>query len=198
MEGYLYDRDDAKAAFRHAAAVAHSAGRMVSLTLSDSFCVDRHRDDFRSLVSDEVDLLFGNESELIALYQTDTFEQAVAELRRHCQLAAVTVGAEGSVIVTADELIQVPAVPVRKVIDTTGAGDLYAAGFLHGLTPATAQRVRPLRIDRGRRGDLPRGSPAAGRAAYAGRCDQRRVAMPPPSVGWRPNPTTTSETSCTP
>lgn len=148
MEGYLYDRDEAKAAFRHAAAVAHGAGRMVSLTLSDSFCVDRHRDDFLSLVSDEVDLLFGNESELIALYETDTFEQAVSELRRHCQLAAVTVGAQGSVIVTPDQLIQVPAVPVRKVIDTTGAGDLYAAGFLHGLT-----RRQPL-AECGRLGSL--------------------------------------------
>lgn len=148
MEGYLYDRDEAKAAFRHAAGVAHDAGRMVSLTLSDSFCVDRHRDDFLSLVSDEVDLLFGNESELVALYETETFEQAIAELRRHCQLAAVTVGANGSVIVTADELIQVPAVPVRKVIDTTGAGDLYAAGFLHGLT-----RGQPL-AECGRLGSL--------------------------------------------
>ncbi len=134
MEGYLYDRDEAKTAFRHAAAVAHKAGRLVSLTLSDSFCVGRHRDDFRSLVSDEVDLLFGNETELIALYETDTFEQAVAELRQHCQMAAVTIGAKGSIIVTGDELIEVPAVPVRKVIDTTGAGDLYAAGFLHGMT----------------------------------------------------------------
>jgi sugar/nucleoside kinase (ribokinase family) len=134
MEGYLYDRDDAKAAFRHAAAVAHAADRLVSLTLSDSFCVDRHRDDFHSLVSDEVDLLFGNDTELISLYQTETFDQAVTELRRHCQMAAITVGAKGSIIVTGDELIEVPAVPVRKVIDTTGAGDLYAAGFLHGMT----------------------------------------------------------------
>jgi sugar/nucleoside kinase (ribokinase family) len=134
MEGYLYDRDEAKAAFRHAAGVAHEAGRMVSLTLSDSFCVDRHRDDFLALVDDEVDLLFGNEAELISLYQTETFDEAVAQLRKHCEFAAVTVGASGSIIVTADELIEVAAVPVRKVVDTTGAGDLYAAGFLHGLT----------------------------------------------------------------
>jgi sugar/nucleoside kinase (ribokinase family) len=134
MEGYLFDRDEAKAAFRHAAGVAHDAGRMVSLTLSDSFCVDRHRDDFLALVDDEVDLLFGNEAELIALYQTETFEQAVAELRQHCEFAAITVGERGSIIVTDHELIQVPAMPVRKVVDTTGAGDLYAAGFLHGLT----------------------------------------------------------------
>ncbi len=134
MEGYLFDRDDAKQAFRHAAAVAHDAERMVSLTLSDSFCVDRHRDDFCALVSDEVDLLFGNEAELVSLYETETFDDAVDELRRHCEFAAITVGARGSIIVTADDLIEVPAVPVRKVIDTTGAGDLYAAGFLHGLT----------------------------------------------------------------
>jgi sugar/nucleoside kinase (ribokinase family) len=134
MEGYLYDRDEAKAAFRHAAGVAHDAGRMVSLTLSDSFCVDRHRDDFLSLVSDEVDLLFGNETELIALYETQTFGEAVDELRQHCELAAITVGSSGSIIVTADELIEVPAMPVTEVVDTTGAGDLYAAGFLHGLT----------------------------------------------------------------
>lgn len=134
MEGYLFDRDEAKAAFRHAAEVAHEAGRTVSLTLSDSFCVDRHRTDFQALVSDEIDLLFGNEAELISLYETETFDQAIAELRKHCEFAAVTVGAKGSVIVTADELIEVPAVPVRKVVDTTGAGDLYAAGFLHGMT----------------------------------------------------------------
>lgn len=134
MEGYLFDRDAAKAAFRRAAEVAHDAGRMVSLTLSDSFCVDRHRDDFRSLVSDEVDLLFGNENELTALYETETFDAAVAELRRHCEFAAVTVGARGSIIITGDEMVEVPVQPVPRVVDTTGAGDLYAAGFLHGLT----------------------------------------------------------------
>ncbi len=134
MEGYLFDRDEAKAAFRHAAGVAHEAGGMVSLTLSDSFCVDRHRDDFASLVSDDVDLLFGNEAELIALYQTDTFDEAVAELRQHCQFAAITTGAKGSIVVTGDQLVNVPAHPVRKVVDTTGAGDLYASGFMHGVT----------------------------------------------------------------
>ncbi len=134
MEGYLYDRPEAKQAFRHAAAIAHEAGHVVSLTLSDSFCVDRHRDDFLSLVDDEVDLLFGNEAELMALYQTDSFDEAIAALRRHCPLAAVTIGAKGSIVVTPDEMIEVPVVPVRKVIDTTGAGDLYAAGFLYGLT----------------------------------------------------------------
>jgi sugar/nucleoside kinase (ribokinase family) len=134
MEGYLYDRPEAKAAFRHAATVAHDAGRLVSLTLSDSFCVDRHRDDFLDLVDDEVDLLFGNEAELVALYETETFDEAIAELRRHCHMAAITIGERGSIIVTPDEQLEVRAHSVRKVIDTTGAGDLYAAGFLHGLT----------------------------------------------------------------
>ena len=134
MEGYLYDRDDAKAAFRHAAGVAHHHGRTVSLTLSDSFCVDRHRDDFRGLVADSVDLLFGNEDELLSLYQLESFDEAVAALRAECATAVVTRGAEGCVVVTHDELIEVPAQPVATVVDTTGAGDLFAAGFLHGFT----------------------------------------------------------------
>jgi sugar/nucleoside kinase (ribokinase family) len=134
MEGYLFDRDDAKAAFRRASDVAHDHGRMVSLTLSDSFCVDRHRDDFRGLVSDSVDLLFGNHDELLSLYELDSFDDAVDALRAECQLAAITVGADGCVVVTPDELVRVPAVPVASVVDTTGAGDLFAAGFLHGLT----------------------------------------------------------------
>lgn len=134
MEGYLFDRDPAKAAFRRAAEVAHDNGRMVSLTLSDSFCVDRHRSDFRSLVQDSVDLLFGNHDELLALYELDSFDDAVDALRAECDFAAITVGAQGCVIVTPDELLRVGAVEVDKVIDTTGAGDLFAAGFLHGLT----------------------------------------------------------------
>jgi sugar/nucleoside kinase (ribokinase family) len=134
MEGYLYDRDDAKAAFRHAAQAAHSHGRLVSLTLSDSFCVDRHREDFLSLVRDEVDLLFGNDDELLSLYQTDSFDEAVAAVRGDCALAAITVGAKGSYVITSDDVLHVEAYPVRRVIDTTGAGDLYSAGFLYGYT----------------------------------------------------------------
>ncbi|PIE32673.1 MAG: adenosine kinase [Ilumatobacter coccineus] len=133
MEGYLYDRPEAKQAFRRAAEVAHEADRQVSLTLSDSFCVDRHRSDFVDLVSDEVDILFGNESELIALYETSSFDEAVAEVRRHCPLTVATVGASGSLIITPDEVTEVPARPVPEVVDTTGAGDMFAAGFLHGL-----------------------------------------------------------------
>ena len=134
MEGYLFDRDDAKAAFRHASQIAHRNRRLVSLTLSDSFCVDRHRTDFRALVRDEVDILFGNEDELLSLYEIDSFDEAIDIVRGECDLTAVTRGASGCVIVTADELLEVPAVPVDAVLDTTGAGDLFAAGFLHGLT----------------------------------------------------------------
>jgi sugar/nucleoside kinase (ribokinase family) len=134
MEGYLFDRDDAKAAFRRAAQVAHDHDRLVSLTLSDSFCVNRHRDDFRALVANDVDLLFGNDDELMSLYQTDSFDEAIALLRAECELAAITRGADGCVIVTADCLIEVAAVSVDAVLDTTGAGDLFASGFLHGFT----------------------------------------------------------------
>ena len=134
MEGYLFDRDEAKAAFRHAAQVAHAHGRLVSLTLSDSFCVDRHRDDFLALVADEVDILFGNEHELVALYQVDSLGEAIAQVQAPCQLAVVTVGAEGCIIVTPDGIVREPAEPVAAVLDTTGAGDLFAAGFLYGFT----------------------------------------------------------------
>ena len=134
MEGYLYDRDDAKDAFRHAARIAHAHERWVSLTLSDSFCVDRHRADFLDLVRDEVDVLFGNAEELTSLYETDSFDDAIAAVRADCSMAAITVGAEGSFIVTPDQVLTVSAEPVHRVVDTTGAGDLYAAGFLHGLT----------------------------------------------------------------
>ena len=134
MEGYLYDRPEAKEAFRLAASVAHANGRKVSLTLSDSFCVDRHRSDFRSLVTDEVDILFGNELELLSLYEVDSFDDAVARVRHDCQLAVITIGEKGCVVVNDAEVLHVPAQPVDQVLDTTGAGDLFAAGFLHGYT----------------------------------------------------------------
>jgi sugar/nucleoside kinase (ribokinase family) len=134
MEGYLFDRDDAKKAFRRAAGVSHEAGRKVSLTLSDSFCVDRHRADFAALVRDEVDILFGNSAELCALYELDSLDDAIARVRTECELAAITAGKEGSFIVSADDVVAVPAEPVARVLDTTGAGDLYAAGFLYGYT----------------------------------------------------------------
>jgi sugar/nucleoside kinase (ribokinase family) len=134
MEGYLYDRPAAKDAFRVAASAAHAAGREVSLTLSDSFCVDRHRADFRALVTDEVDLLFGNEDELLSLYEVGSFDAAVARVRDDCALAIITRGKIGSVVITPEQIIEVGIEPVDHVIDTTGAGDLYAAGFLYGYT----------------------------------------------------------------
>lgn len=134
MEGYLFDREDAKEAFRHAARVAHAAGREVSLSLSDSFCVERHREDFRALVADEVDILFGNEAELKSLYELDSFDDAVEAIRRDSSLAVITRGALGTSIITHQEVLHVDADDVKQVIDTTGAGDLYAAGFLYGYT----------------------------------------------------------------
>jgi sugar/nucleoside kinase (ribokinase family) len=134
MEGYLYDRPEAKEAFRYAARIAHANDRLVSLTLSDSFCVDRHRADFRTLVTDEVDLLFGNEDELMSLYEVDSMDEALRAVRGDCSLAVVTVGAEGCMVVTADDIVSAPAEAVDHVLDTTGAGDLFAAGFLYGYT----------------------------------------------------------------
>lgn len=134
LEGYLFDRDLAKAAYRFASKVAHDAGRMVSLTLSDSFCVDRHRADFVDLVKGHTDILFANEDEIKSLFETEDFDAAVAAVRGQCKIAAITRSEKGSVIVTADEIIEVKAEPVSKVVDTTGAGDQYAAGFLYGFT----------------------------------------------------------------
>jgi sugar/nucleoside kinase (ribokinase family) len=134
LEGYLFDRDEAKDAYRVAAETAHSAGRKVALTLSDSFCVDRHRADFLELVAEGVDVLFANEAEITALYEVDAFDPAVTKVRGHCEIACLTRGPAGSVVVNrgADHLVH--AHPVERVLDTTGAGDLYAAGFLYGYT----------------------------------------------------------------
>ena len=140
MEGYLFDRDEAKEAFRHAASVAHRNDRQVALTLSDSFCVDRHRADFRDLVRDEVDILFGNADEIMSLYEVATFDDAIDAVRRDCKMAAITVGADGAHVVTKDDHLHAPAYPVRRVLDTTGAGDLFAAGFLYGLTAGSDLR----------------------------------------------------------
>jgi len=134
LEGYLFDKDDAKEAFRVAAQYAHEAGRKVALTLSDSFCVQRHHSDFHSLVCNDVDLLFANEHELAVLFGTDDFAASVRALRDKCPLAVVTRSKQGSVVVTADDYIEVPALPVDPIVDATGAGDMYAAGFLYGLT----------------------------------------------------------------
>lgn len=134
MEGYLYDRPPAKQAFGDAATIAHSHGREVTLSLSDSFCVDRHREDFLNLLSDHIDIVFGNDAELCSLYQTETLEQAIESVRQVCRIAVITKGAGGSVIVTESERVEVPAFGVPHLVDTTGAGDMYAAGFLYGYT----------------------------------------------------------------
>jgi sugar/nucleoside kinase (ribokinase family) len=134
LEGYLFDPPRAKEAFVKAAEIAHAKGRKVALTLSDPFCVDRHRASFQQLVEHHVDILFANEAELISLYEAKSFDAALATLRGKCELAAVTRSEKGSVLVTDGKTVHVKAEPVAKVVDTTGAGDLYAAGVLFGLT----------------------------------------------------------------
>ena len=134
LEGYLFDQPAAKRAFRQAAAVAHRSGRRVALTLSDPFCVRRHRDEFLDLVEHAVEVLFANEEEICALYDFDDFDDALQHVRRHTDVAALTRGKRGSVIVAGDEVHVIDAVPVERLVDTTGAGDQYAAGFLYGLT----------------------------------------------------------------
>jgi sugar/nucleoside kinase (ribokinase family) len=132
LEGYLFDPPLAQAAFHEAARIAAEAGRQVALSLSDAFCVERHRAAFRSLIQGGVDLLFANEEEICMLYEVEDFDKAAEAVRSECRLAALTRSAKGSVIVTPDEQIMVEAAPVDKVVDVTGAGDLYAAGFLYG------------------------------------------------------------------
>ena len=134
LEGYLFDPPAAQEAFRAAASLAHAAGRKVSLTLSDPFCVDRHRAAFIDLLEHHVDVLFANEAEICALYQAKDFDAALQHVRHHCEIAALTRSARGSVVVAGNEVHVIDAHPVDKVVDTTGAGDLYAAGFLVGLS----------------------------------------------------------------
>jgi sugar/nucleoside kinase (ribokinase family) len=134
LEGYLFDPPRAKAAFRKAASVAHEAGRLVALSLSDPFCVGRHRADFLALVAGEVDILFANESEICSLYETEDFDKAAAAVRGHVKIAALTRSEAGSVIIADNQVHKIAATPVARVVDTTGAGDLYAAGVLFGLT----------------------------------------------------------------
>lgn len=133
LEGYLFDKDAAKDAFRTAAEYAHAAGRKVALTLSDSFCVDRHRADFLSLVKNDIDILFSNEDELKALYQVKSINDGLHRLREDCEFAAVTRNEHGSVVIDGDEVVIIDAEPVDSVVDATGAGDMYAAGFLYGF-----------------------------------------------------------------
>lgn len=134
LEGYLWDPKNAKDAFVKAAKIAHDAKRKVALTLSDSFCVDRYRDEFLGLMRDgTVDIVFANESELHSLYMTSDFDTALKQLRNDVNLGVVTRSEKGCVVVSPEDAVAAPAFPVDKVIDTTGAGDLFAAGFLYGL-----------------------------------------------------------------
>ena len=134
LEGYLWDPKSAKEAFVKAATIAHGAGRQVALTLSDSFCVDRYRDEFLDLMrKGTVDLVFANEAELHSLYQTSDFDTALKQLQSDTKLGVVTRSEKGCVVASKDGAVAVPAFPIQKLVDTTGAGDLFAAGFLFGL-----------------------------------------------------------------
>ena len=185
LEGYLWDRPEAKEAYRKAARIAHEAGNEVSLTLSDSFCVDRHRSEWLGLVEDEVDVLFANEAEICSLYGCD-FEGAMQMVAKHCKVAALTRSAAGSVIVSGGDVHVVPAHPVPQLVDTTGAGDLYASGFLHGYTQgADLPDLRAARFaGRGRGHHAPRRAPAdeargARVVPHIGAKDRSAVAVPP-------------------
>jgi sugar/nucleoside kinase (ribokinase family) len=134
MEGYLWDPPAAKRAFLEAARIAHENGRKVGLTLSDAFCVDRYRDEFQGLLRDGVvDLMFANEHELKSLYQTADLDTAIAAARETCKLTALTLGGNGAMAITREETVHAPALKVSEVVDLTGAGDLFASGFLFGL-----------------------------------------------------------------
>ncbi|MDX2157826.1 MAG: adenosine kinase [Hyphomicrobiaceae bacterium] len=141
LEGYLFDRLEAKAAFRQAAKYAKEAGRKVALTLSDAFCVDRHRAEFLDLIRADVDILFANEAEIAALYKTPTFDEAARQVRGHTEIAVLTRSAKGSVVMAGDKAVTIAPEPVQRVVDTTGAGDLYAAGFLYGLTAGKSLEI---------------------------------------------------------
>jgi len=133
LEGYLFDPPNAQNAFRAAAHMAHAAGRQVALTLSDSFCVERHRQAFLDLIEDHVDILFANEMELKALFETEVWEDAVACVAPQVRFAAITRGSLGSIIATGERIIPICAARAASIIDTTGAGDLYASGVMFGL-----------------------------------------------------------------
>lgn len=134
LEGYLFDKERAQAAFHMAAQIAHEAGNEVATTLSDSFCVTRHHDQWLQLVADGTDLLFANEDEITTLFDTDSFDEAKERIRPMVKIACLTRGKEGSVVVSGSETHHIPIHHVPRRVDTTGAGDLYAAGFLYGYT----------------------------------------------------------------
>ncbi len=133
LEGYCLESPPTRAAFERAIRAAKRRGGKVAITLSDPFCVDRNRDEFRRLIKEDVDLLFANEHEIVSLYQTDSLQEAIVQTQAEVELAAVTIGPAGAYILTADRQLHAPAAPMERV-DATGAGDLFAAGFLYGLT----------------------------------------------------------------
>ena len=141
LEGYLFDRPEAKAAFRQAANIAVKAGRQVALSLSDSFCVERHRAEFLEFIRGQVDILIANESEITALYQTKNFDDAARRVRVDAKLVVVTRSDKGSVVFADTKATTIAPQPVRAVVDTTGAGDLYAAGFLFGLSAGKSLEI---------------------------------------------------------
>lgn len=134
LEGYLFDPPEARRAFAKAAALSHGAGRKISMTLSDSFMVDRHRGALLGFIETQCDVVFANDSEVCSLFETTDFDAAVKALAQRCEIAAVTRGEKGSVVASNGQLHEISAYPVEKVVDTTGAGDQYAAGFLYGLS----------------------------------------------------------------
>jgi len=148
LEGYLWDPAGAKEAFLKASRIAERAGRKTALSLSDPFCVERHRKELLELVDQHVDILFANEHEICSLYEAPHLEDAIAAVRGRCEVAAITLSEKGSVVLIGHETYAVDAVPIAAVVDTTGAGDLYAAGFLHGYTtgksPAECARLGAL------------------------------------------------------
>ncbi len=134
LEGYLFDRPEAKEAFRKAARLAREAGRKVALTLSDSFCVERYHAEFLDLIEEHIDILFANEAEIEALYPGVSLDEAAATLAGKVEIAAITRSEKGSLLIRGEERVAVPAEPIDDLVDTTGAGDLYAAGVLYGLS----------------------------------------------------------------
>lgn len=134
LEGYLFDRPEAKEAFRKAARLAREAGRKVALTLSDSFCVERYHAEFLDLIEEHIDILFANEAEIEALYPGVSLDDAAATLAKKVEIAAITRSEKGSLLIRGEERVAVPAEPIDELVDTTGAGDLYAAGVLYGLS----------------------------------------------------------------
>jgi fructokinase len=134
LEGYLWDSEEAKRAFLAAAEVVRGSGGQVALSLSDGFCVDRHRASFQELVDGHVDVLFANEAEIRSLYEADSFEAAADQVRGRCRVAALTRSEQGSVVLSGQDTLVIPPYRLGDLVDTTGAGDLYAAGFLYGYT----------------------------------------------------------------